>query len=365
MNDSKSPIVFTLIGLTAVYLFAQSGGDPNTPPPGPPGKVFKTLDEVEARTPLIAGAPGVIVNEDGDLEITQRGSYYLTESLNSTSGHGIVIADGAVSLDLNGFLVTTGAGGSGSAIFLERYTSIHICNGHLSAPTNASGSVGWQSGIGFDPAATLKNVSIRNISFFGFDQVNSISTSNDRGLNSIENCQAFNCGQGFTGDIITKTQAESTRTGYAMRGQTVSDCRGESLGGVGVWATTVSNSVGVSEGTSNEAHGIRAATVNNCRGIAVGGVGIRVETGTVNHSYGVSVNESGIVVSNGSVANSTGTSSQAIGIAATNGTISYCRGIVSGGDGTAIFGNIVVASTDDDGDSVLVQFGGSKHLGTP
>ncbi len=43
-----------------------------TPPPGPPAPVMKTLDQVEARTPLNAGQPGVSINNaTGTITISQ------------------------------------------------------------------------------------------------------------------------------------------------------------------------------------------------------------------------------------------------------------------------------------------------------
>jgi len=66
-------------------------------PPGPPAPTMKTLDEVEARTP-ISSIP---------FTIDEPGSYYLTQNLGPAPPDvdGIIIAADDVTLDLNGFAV--------------------------------------------------------------------------------------------------------------------------------------------------------------------------------------------------------------------------------------------------------------------
>src|SRR5262245_34082852 len=63
-------------------------------PPGPPAPSMKSLDQLEARTPISA-LPYVITN---------GGSYYLTAMLTGISGtNGITILASHVTVDLNGF----------------------------------------------------------------------------------------------------------------------------------------------------------------------------------------------------------------------------------------------------------------------
>ncbi len=69
-------------------------------PPGPPGPLMKTLDQVEPRTPI-----GTL-----PFTISSPGSYYLTTNLNAGGGNGITIAAGDVTLDLMGFEISEGAG---------------------------------------------------------------------------------------------------------------------------------------------------------------------------------------------------------------------------------------------------------------
>src|SRR5712692_225180 len=63
-------------------------------PSGPPGLTFKTLQQIEPRTPISA-LPFPIVSP---------GSYYLTTNLTGIAGtNGITIAASDVTLDLSGF----------------------------------------------------------------------------------------------------------------------------------------------------------------------------------------------------------------------------------------------------------------------
>src|SRR5262245_8811913 len=68
-------------------------------PPGAPGPTMKSLDQIEARTP-ISSAPFII---------TQPGSYYLTTNVTVSSGDAITINANNVSLDLNGFTISSTA----------------------------------------------------------------------------------------------------------------------------------------------------------------------------------------------------------------------------------------------------------------
>jgi hypothetical protein len=84
---------------------------------------MKSLDEVEARTP-ISSLPFII---------RESGSYYLTRTLRgSPNQHGIVIETSNVTLDLNGYSLIGGAG-SGSGVLAgsatERVAGLILRNG--------------------------------------------------------------------------------------------------------------------------------------------------------------------------------------------------------------------------------------------
>src|SRR3954447_23488208 len=84
-------------------------------PPGGPSPTMKTLDQVEARTPIDAAhTPGDATNE---FNIGQAGSYYLTGNVTVSKTNGIHITAAGVTVDLNGFQIARNAGaGSGIAV---------------------------------------------------------------------------------------------------------------------------------------------------------------------------------------------------------------------------------------------------------
>jgi hypothetical protein len=90
-------------------------------PPGPPGPTFKTLQQVEPRTP-ISSLP---------TPLSQPGSYYLTTNLVGVAGqHGITITGARVTLNLMGFELR-GVPGSLSGILMNPATSPHVRNGSI------------------------------------------------------------------------------------------------------------------------------------------------------------------------------------------------------------------------------------------
>jgi len=101
----------TALRLAALHLVIAQLCHPTTvlgqgslTPPGPPAAIMKTLDQIEARTPVDAvHTPGCFLAQ---FIINQPGSYYLTTNLVAVnSKRGIQIEASNVTLDLNGFTV--------------------------------------------------------------------------------------------------------------------------------------------------------------------------------------------------------------------------------------------------------------------
>jgi len=92
-------------------------------PPGAPAPAMKTLDQVEARTPLAGGTSPVSIGS---------GSYYLTGNLTvSTGANGITVTASNVTIDLNGFTLT-GPTSVATGIYLNGGVSnVTIVNGTI------------------------------------------------------------------------------------------------------------------------------------------------------------------------------------------------------------------------------------------
>src|SRR5206468_3055870 len=99
-----------------------SFGQGSLTPPGAPAPTMKTLDQVEARTP-ISSLPFVI---------TSSGSYYLVGSLTGTQGtNGITVAVDSVSIDLNGFALIGKPGSSNGVFATPAIRNLSIRNGTI------------------------------------------------------------------------------------------------------------------------------------------------------------------------------------------------------------------------------------------
>jgi len=98
-----------------------SYGQGSLTPPGAPAATMKTLDQVEARTPIA----------EAEYTIRDSGSYYLTTNLLSSGiDNGIEVRASDVVIDLNGFTID-GSGATRSGIHLFSVANVIIANGTI------------------------------------------------------------------------------------------------------------------------------------------------------------------------------------------------------------------------------------------
>ena len=258
-------------------------------PPGAPAATMKSLDQIEARTP-ISSAP---------FTITQSGSYYLTTNLTVTTGDGIDISTNGVTLDLNGYTISsTAASATGTGILLNSGLSssglsdITICNGHIRGGVANNGS-GVYGGNGFGSGIIYSgnppvNVLVSRVSVAGCQYCGIYLDIDDSTV--VESCTVLTVG---SDGIYASTIKQSTAIdcgSSAIYGVLVSDCRGQSSSsGDGVYASTVQNCYGSSSsgdgvyayntalncnGYSSSGYGVIASTAQNCNGSSSSSDGI-------------------------------------------------------------------------------------------
>lgn len=266
-------------------------------PSGPPGPTMLTLSQIAPRTPISA-----------PINITRPGSYYLTTNL-TASGNCIVILTNNVTVDLNGFTISSvfpGASGGGITINSGAApANITILNGFIQSSVTNNGS-GIYSGNGFDwgiyAGGTPENVRVSGVSVFGV--LNYGIDLNDGNSTLVENCEVHTAG---TYGIVASTVKSSTALDIgntAIAGDQVADCRGESkVNGEGILASaTVRDSYGWS---TNSNDGIESeGTAQNCYGYSYGasGIGISALMGAVN-CYGTSTSSGTGINTGGNVEN--------------------------------------------------------------
>lgn len=148
---SRIWVLATLAGLSATSaVFAG----PLAPAAGPVASTYKTLNEVEPRTPInAANTPGDATNV---FIISQPGSYYLTGNVAVAAGKsGIKVIASNVTIDLSGFTIT-GVPGSVDGIYnIGGTQQIHVHDGSVASMGARGIDLGYQLGM------IVRNLTVR------------------------------------------------------------------------------------------------------------------------------------------------------------------------------------------------------------
>ncbi len=283
MNNRR---ILSVLHLTLILLAANARAQGPLMPPGAPGPSMKTLGEIydnidaakDPRIPLNEEAPGVTMNGDGGFVIEQSGSYYLENNLNVASGSGVQIRAQGVTLDLNGFSITSSREFAlGAAVNIEA-NSVTVRNGTI------------VSGVTYDSSATgdrYRGSGFRSGVYAGFSLRN-IKISEI----GVQGCDVYGIYCADLSSTLVHSCTVRTAGAVGIQAGVVRDCNASECGSTAIRATVVENSVGLSNGGD----GINTKNALNCYGKTSGSFpgddGIDA-AGMVQNCYGECTSSSG------------------------------------------------------------------------
>jgi hypothetical protein len=328
MKSGFSFVQHVLPGLVAAAvaaIFVTAG--PLDPPSGTIAPTYKTLGEVEPRIAINA------TNTPGDagthFRITTPGSYYLTESFAIPAGKaGIAITVENVTVDLNGFTITSSASASQGVVTYGGSRRAVVRNGRIRN--------GFYAGVVLGADGLVEDVIIDMVG-----TSNEAISIGDRGI--LRRCTTTGGGFANVGHGVTIEDCSATSCSFGVFGSGKTDVR---ITGSRIMGTSASIGSGISCGDrlsvddcqidkfAIAVQGGTGCTVNNSR-ISNFVIGIATTTNVTIRDTSVTTGSShGIGVDNGARISGCTVSGTAGGIIVTNDAfIERCTvtGSTSGG----------------------------------
>ncbi len=350
--DAVSDSTATATASTAIVAKSTSNVSGTTTGSGPAVIVNDPLnrDGGDVRTPIPGGTAAYT--------IAQSGSYYLTGNLSVSSGNAITIAADQVTLDLNGFnLTSTSNTASGDAININGRNGIQITNGTILSGSTVNGSSvtagsGFVGGVNWGSAPT--NIRVSRLTVIGVSNY-AIDLGID-GSSVVENCTVRIAGSlGIRAGSVSDSSA--LQSAGPISATVIANCTGSTPGGSLTPLNTLSTALStVQTGvtTTNATLTNLQQTVGSRTAIPAGTASVTIDTSgsyyltgnlVVSAGNGISINASNVTLDlNGYTISSTSASSSGFGVYVTannirihNGKISGTR-VNDGGTGTTFTG---------------------------
>ncbi|RYD50218.1 MAG: hypothetical protein EOP85_00010 [Verrucomicrobiaceae bacterium] len=344
----RSFLPFAAALLVPASAYAQ--GD-LSPPAGVPAAGMKTLAQVEPRT-AIPPSPAVPI-AGPHFTIGARGSYYLTGNVTVSSGSPIVINSGGVTLDLNGYTISSNSGSPNGTAITINFSDVTVTNGHI---------VGGGFVNGIFSSSTAHNLIVSRVSVQGCDKRGIVLLSDST---LVEGCTVSNIpslvvleAAGIRAGVVRNSTARDCAS-YAINGITVSDCIGEvtapgTLLGSGIFASVVINSSARNMGSGPAMNATESAT--NCTAYST--TGSALTGGVLQNCVAVSTN-GGVGITCTTATNCKSTTSNNVSIVAK--TASFCHVSRTAG-GVALQATNAIGCSAEAGSTVTAA---NKSLGTP
>jgi parallel beta-helix repeat protein len=243
-------------------------------PPGPPGETYKSLGDIEPRTPI----------KSLPFTIDQPGSYYLTGDMSypDPTQDGIKINASNVSIDMMGFTISGPLPGSGNL-----YSAISVKSAQSNITIQNGKIVDW-GGLGVDCDSTsntkIVKIDVNRTGDYGICGSYSsqiidcnVSYSQKIGIYSgynclVKNCNVKNCDEGIHGNYYNRVidcgaYNNITNGIYVRNGSVVQNCASNNNGGNGIYISGTGASTVIGCTTSgNDGSGIGGSEAVILRG---------------------------------------------------------------------------------------------------
>jgi hypothetical protein len=276
------PVKITFISFVLLGWAHFALGQGSLTPPGSPAPTMKTLSQIE---------PRIAITNTGFVSISQPGSYYLTTNITVASGDGVFIGTNRVTLDLNGFTISsTSPAGTGVGININGgRTDITILNGHVTGGVTNNAGVfngpGFGDGISYS-GGVAANIRVSAVTVSGC-RVNGIVLGNNHS-SSVQSCLVYSVGgTGIQAASVSDSSAYQCNSGISA--DAVHNSYGQGIGSYGIQATTADNC----SAQSVSGTGLAAGLAQNCQGTSSGG-GIGLNAAVAQNCFGASGSSYGI-----------------------------------------------------------------------